>query len=109
MISEFQIRRQRLRNQLQEGPVTVTFIKKSTGLSRTMRCTTNKGLIPTEHHPKPPVVVHVVHESNFDTMEVLESEIIITDEHLVKVYDLEAKGWRSFRWETITNVDAAGY
>jgi len=89
-----------LRSQLHEGPVTVEFIKKSTGELRVMRCTLNGDLIPTEQYPKPPV-----HKAtNWDTMEVTESECIITDPNLFKVYDLDKQGWRSFRYETITSV-----
>jgi hypothetical protein len=65
-----------------------------------MRCTTNRDLIPKEHWPKSPV-----HEAvGTDSMEVLEQELIITDPLLYKVYDLDAQGWRSFRYESIIQI-----
>lgn len=70
-----------LKSHLNLGPVTVTFFKKD-GTERTMLCTTSKDLVEayvkkTERIP------------NTDTC---------------FVYDLEAKGWRSFRYDTITQV-----
>jgi len=73
---------------LQEGEVTVTFTKKDQTV-RVMRCTQKVDLIPAEKHPKGNTE-GVVKHSNPDTM---------------RVYDLEAEGWRSFNYSTVTDVD----
>jgi hypothetical protein len=91
-----------LRTGLQEGPVTVEFIKKSTGLSRTMRCTTNADLIPLDDHPNAAPSVPL---GRSDTMEWVEMKE--RDPNLFKVYDLNAQGWRSFRYESLTKVGLA--
>lgn len=88
-----------LRQELREGRVVVEFTKKD-GTQRVMECTLNGTLIPTEQHPKKKPA-----QSNWDTMEVHPFEAIITDPNLFKVYDLDKHAWRSFRYESLTNVD----
>lgn len=68
---------------LHEGAVSVTFVKAD-GHVRDMRCTLATNLLPvsvTEHAQVPPRKT--------------------TDENLIKVYDLEAQGWRSFKWDRL--------
>ena len=72
-----------LLNVLREGEVTVKFTKKD-GSERTLLCTLNESKIPTEKTPK-----GVEKQKN---------------EEVVPVFDLENQGWRSFRWDSITEV-----
>lgn len=63
--------------------VRIIFTKKD-GTPRTMRCTLIESRIPEAFHPK-------------------ESNTVYTDEAL-RVYDVEAEGWRSFRWDSVKEV-----
>ena len=75
-----------LRGHLNYGPVTVTFTKKD-GTERVMKCTTNDSLIP-----------QVIEESLTPKREKKPNEEVMS------VYDLEAEGWRSFRWDSVKQV-----
>lgn len=75
-----------LKGHLAYGPVTVTFTKKD-GSEREMNCTTNPTLIPAQ-----PVV---------EGVEKKEKKV---NEEVLPVYDLDAKGWRSFRWDSIKQI-----
>ncbi len=75
-----------LKGHLNYGPVTVTFTKKD-GTERVMNCTTNSELVPAE-----PIV---------EGAEKKEKKV---NEEVMPVYDLDAKGWRSFRWDSIKQV-----
>ena len=76
-----------LRGCLNTGAVNVVFTKKD-GATRSLLCTTNRVLIPpteikeSSDQPK-------VRKQNTDSL---------------PVYDLEAKAWRSFRWDSIKEV-----
>jgi hypothetical protein len=76
-----------LRGHLAYGPVTVTFTKKD-GTERVMNCTTNSELVPKVE----------VKESAEPKREKKANEEIMS------VYDLDAQGWRSFRWDSIKQV-----
>jgi hypothetical protein len=52
-----------------------------------MTCTTSPSLVPVE-----PIV------------EGVEKKEKKTNEEVMPVYDLDAKGWRSFRWDSIKQV-----
>ncbi len=73
-----------LKGHIAFGPTTVVFIKKD-GTEREMLCTTNPDIVPfvavTEDKP----------------------ERKISDE-VCAVYDVNAKGWRSFRWDSVKSV-----
>ena len=84
-----------LRKYLTEGIVTVTFTKKD-GTERVMRCTQKADYIPDDKKPKP-------HEAPSNTMESIEP-VKEHDPQLFKVWDLEVKGWRSFRYTTIKTM-----
>lgn len=75
-----------LKGHLNYGPVTVTFTKKD-GSERVMKCTTNDSLVPV-----------VVEESLTPKREKKPNEEVMA------VYDLDAQGWRSFRWDSIKQV-----
>lgn len=67
---------------LAEGIVYITFTKKN-GDERVMKCTTNMEIIPSEQHP---------------------TGTGRSYEETKAVYDVIAEGWRSFRWDSVTEV-----
>ena len=64
--------------------VELTFIKKD-GSERIMTCTLAEQKIPAENVPK-------------------GTDRAKSDE-AVAVFDLENNGWRSFRWDSLTNIE----
>lgn len=76
--------RQWLVDMLKVGPMTVTFTKKD-GAERVMHCTLEKDKLP-------PIEVKETTRTKKENLDV------------VSVYDLNAKGWRSFVIKNITSV-----
>lgn len=74
-----------VKNALHKGIVTVTFIKKD-GTQRVMSCTTALDRIPTDCRPS----------GNSSRPQNPETQ---------KVFDTEKGAWRSFRWDSVTNVE----
>jgi len=68
---------------LQSEIVELTFTKKD-GSERIMKCTLAEQKIPAENAPK-----------GVDRAKSDEA---------VAVFDLENNGWRSFRWDSLTNI-----
>mgnify|MGYP003660898410 CR=1 FL=1 len=66
-------------NKLNEGIISVLFTKKD-GTERLMECTLHEDYVP----------------------EIKGTKAINPD--VIAVYDIEAEGWRSFRWDSIKNV-----
>lgn len=92
--SELKLFKKWLKSHLKFGPVTVTFTKKD-GTERVMECTTSPDIVPQE-----------VHETNTDNpidfpAPKREKKV---NEDVCPVYDLEAKHWKSFRWDSIKQV-----
>ena len=83
---DFKLFKKWLTGHLKFGPVTLTFTKKD-GSDRVMKCTTN----PTYIMFKDPSIL----ESKSDRK---------VNEDVMPVYDLDAGGWRSFRWDSIKSV-----
>ena len=83
---DFKLFKKWLTGHLKYGPVTLTFTKKD-GSERVMKCTTN----PTYIMFKDPSIL----ESKSDRK---------VNEDVMPVFDLEAGGWRSFRWDSIKSV-----
>lgn len=75
--------KQWLKSHLNMGPVLVTFLKKD-GTERTMKCTLAEQDIP------------VIEKKTERTKTV--------NEDVCPVYDIEAAGWRSFRYDSIKEV-----
>ena len=75
-----------LKNLLHERVVTVVFTKKD-GSDREMRCTLNENMIPS-------VESDVANSGNRKKSSEAQP-----------VYDLDAQGWRSFRWDSIKVVN----
>lgn len=78
--------------QLQKGVLTVTFLKLN-GDQRVMDCTKSVDVIPKEHYPK-------TDNSVLDEKASVEP----TKVGLVTVWDINAKGWRSFKYDRIQAV-----
>jgi hypothetical protein len=74
-----------LKGLLRDSVVLVDFVKKD-GSTRKMMCTLSESKIPKEFAPK----------GNTKT---------VSDESLA-VFDIEANGWRSFRYDSITRIQA---
>ena len=96
------IMRDWVRSLLDKQPITVTFIKAD-GTDRTMRCTLNGTFIPQ----KPPMVSitgrvdGLVTESTKPRKQPKEP-----DPAVIKVYDLDAGAWRSFRMDRLKKISA---
>ena len=68
---------------LKDSFVTISFTKKD-GTKRDMKCTLNEEMIGTENAPK-----------GVERSKPTES---------LAVFDLEKNAWRSFRWDSITEI-----
>jgi hypothetical protein len=79
--------------QLQKGVLTVTFLKLD-GDKRIMDCTKSFDVIPKEHQPK-------TDNSVLDEKASAEP----TKVGLVTVWDINAKGWRSFKYDRVQVVE----
>ena len=76
-------------NELQNGTYDVTFMKVN-GEIRNMTCTLEKSMLPEV------VIKEPVTEETKEKVRKVNTEA-------VKVWDLDAKGWRSFRIASVTN------
>jgi hypothetical protein len=76
-----------LKSHLAYGETTVVFTKKD-GTERVMKCTTNPELVPA---------VELVESAEPKKEKKVNEEVM-------PVYDLEAKAWKSFRWDSIKQV-----
>ena len=83
-----------VRSLLQKGPITVTFTKAD-GTDREMLCTLDQLRIPAPIVAAP--VDGIVKESKQRKQ---------PDEHSIRVFDLEKKEWRSFRFDRLKKVTA---
>jgi rubrerythrin len=72
--------------ELKSREVKIEFTKKD-GTQRSMLCTLNEAVIPTEKLPK----------SKEETSDSISSEIC-------RVFDVEKQDWRSFRWDSVIEV-----
>lgn len=89
------IMRDWVRSLLQKQPITVTFIKAD-GTERAMLCTLDHAQIP-EVPIKPKPEDGIVKESKQRKQ---------PDEHSIRVFDLEKKEWRSFRFDRLKSISA---
>ena len=90
-MTELQITKDELVEKLQNEIVQLSFIKVD-GSERHMVCTKNIVHIPEEFHPKTEKVVKLDENGN-----IIESDN-------VTVWDMEAKGWRSFNFSKVLEV-----
>lgn len=77
--------RQWLRDMLRAGEMTVTFTKKD-GTERSMQCTLLESDIPTEKTPK--------------------NASKTPSEESIAVFDVEKQDWRSFRFDSVKEINA---
>jgi hypothetical protein len=75
--------------QLHSKVLEVDFVKRD-GTRRTMRCTLRTDMLPQQEKP----VIDLT-KSNRETKENLD---------VIAAYDVEAKGWRSFRLDSVESV-----
>jgi hypothetical protein len=92
------IMRDWVRSLLQKQPITVTFTKAD-GTDREMLCTLNPEELPAVVPTGP--VDGIVYESKKPRKDPKEP-----DPAVIKVYDLEAKSWRSFRMDRLKKITA---
>lgn len=78
------LKRQEILNALKTNKVHVQFKKVKDGEIRNMFCTLNADFIPTDHLPKTTL-----------------SEANTVNEEVIRAYDLEVEGWRSFRLDSL--------
>ena len=102
------IMRDWVKSLLEKQPITVTFVKAD-GTDRTMRCTLNWNLIPE----KPPMAVISHSASIVGRVDGLVTESTKPrkqpkepDPAVIKVYDLDAEAWRSFRMDRLKKISA---
>jgi hypothetical protein len=74
-----------LKSVLRDGVAIVKF-EKTDGTERTMKCTLSKEIVP-------PVV-----SENVKKVRAISNDVL-------PVYDVDAQGWRSFRWDSIKSVE----
>jgi hypothetical protein len=74
-----------IHSHLEKGPLLVTFTKKD-GTLRAMKCTLAEWLVPQVETKNP------------------APRVIAENDNLVKVYDLEKQGWRSFNIDSIVSI-----
>lgn len=79
------VSREGIRNMLRASVIEVTFTK-SDGTSRTMKCTLNEEFIPQKDTTTEPTTARKVNPD------------------VCPVWDMENQAWRSFRWDSITNI-----
>ncbi len=82
-----------IKSLLQKQPITVTFTKAD-GTDREMLCTLNPEQLP----PVPMPIDGIVKESKKPRKE--------PDPHSIRVFDLEKKEWRSFRFDRVKKLTA---
>jgi hypothetical protein len=97
-----------IRGLLDKQPITVTFVKAD-GTDRSMRCTLNWNLIPE----KPPMAVMSHSASIVGRVDGLVTETKKPrkqpkepDPAVIKVWDLDAGAWRSFRMDRLKKINA---
>ena len=102
------IMRDWVRSLLDKQPITVTFVKAD-GTDRSMRCTLNWNLIPE----KPPMAVMSHSASIVGRVDGLVAETKKPrkqpkepDPAVIKVWDLDAGAWRSFRMDRLKKINA---
>jgi len=76
-----------IKDMLQSGQVIHVEFTKKNGETREMNCTTNLDLIPESAHPS-------------------EDRMTYVKEDVVRAYDIDVKGWRSFRVDSVNVLES---
>ena len=74
---------------LKEKVCKIEFTKKN-GDARVMHATLNEAMLPKQ----------------IDVEEVIQKKEKKPNPDVLAVYDIDAPGWRSFRWDSVTNFNA---
>ena len=89
---------------LQQGLVTVEFVKAD-GSVRQMQCTLNSRYIP--------VSIWVAGDNSVTSVDGIDRKSTVTEDSAeykeataVRVYDIEAAAWRSFRYDRLRKISA---
>lgn len=77
-----------IKEMLQGGQVIYVEFTKKNGDKRVMNCTTNLDLIPESEHPS-------------------EDRANYINEEVVRAYDVDAEGWRSFRVDSVNVLESS--
>ena len=77
-----------IQQQLKEGEVVIEFTKIN-GDYRKMTCTLQEGVVPPPAKNDP----------------LTQKKVRAINEEVCVVYDINAQGWRSFRWDSIINTN----
>jgi len=102
-----------LKEHLHAGKVIVTFTKKD-GDERKMLCTLKEDLIPKAEVAHPtgtdnpidfPSGKTPVEEKLDELLKDMPKKERKVNENALPVFDLNANAWRSFRWDSITDVE----
>jgi hypothetical protein len=80
--------RNEILNALKQGDVIVEFTKVN-GDYRKMICTLNESVVPKATKEDP----------------LTQKKVRAINEDVCVVWDVNAKGWRSFRWENVVNAE----
>ena len=95
-----------VRDMLQSGMVTVEFVKAD-GSMRQMQCTLNHRYIPVTPVPLPMENNTVQSVDGLDRKRtVKEDPAEPKEETAIRVYDIEAAAWRSFRYDRLRKISA---
>jgi len=87
-----------LKRVLSNSTMVVTF-KKQNGEERVMRCTLQEGIIPPATR---------IDESPWATTDPLsQKKVRAVNKEVLPVWDVEKEQWRSFRLDSITNIEQA--
>jgi len=89
--------KQQMKDELHKGLRVVTFTKAD-GSTRVMAATLNAELIGTFDE--------VTDESTEPKLSTEpKRKVVMEPDHLIRVFDLEAKGWRSFKVESVISFE----
>jgi|TARA_R110001606_G_scaffold279472_1_gene427961 hypothetical protein len=76
---------------LGRGDILIVEFTKKNGEKRKMKCTTSLDRIPDSEHPQE------------------GSTFTYNTEKSLRVYDIEAEGWRSFRVDSVDAIESAAF
>ena len=76
---------------LGRGDILIVEFTKKNGEKRKMKCTTSLDRIPDSKHPQE------------------ASTFTYNTEKSLRVYDIEAEGWRSFRVDSVDAIESAAF
>lgn len=80
--------REQVIQQLKDGEVVVTFTKVN-GDKRVMTCTLNENVVPPAKKEEP----------------ITQKKVREVNPEVCSVWDVNANGWRAFRWENVIEVE----